>query len=125
MSRPCRGALIAQPNGTRHFAKRPRGECQCWDAPIGSGRIACPDVGSLARSTLLAGLDGVLDEDGTPDSDLIAKRARQLVEWKPGLAKGARVPRSSVGFGQGRRTPIDQGNGTTWGAVLRGRAAEG
>jgi hypothetical protein len=70
------------------------------------------------RVLFMPGLDGVLDDDGTPDPDLIAHRARQLVEWKPGLAKGARVP--TPNFGQGRRTPIDQGSGTTWGAVLRG-----
>ena len=55
----------------------------------------------------MPGLDGVLDDDGTPDPDLIAKRARQLVEWKPGLAKGARVP--TPNFGQGRRPFGDQG----------------
>jgi hypothetical protein len=48
----------------------------------------------------------------------IKDMARQLVDWKPGLAKGARVPTPS--FGQGRRTLADQGSGITWGGVLRG-----
>jgi hypothetical protein len=42
-----------------------------------------------------------------------------LVQWKPGLAKGARVP--TPAFGQGRRTPVEEGSGVTWGAVLGGQ----
>jgi hypothetical protein len=41
----------------------------------------------------------------------VDERAQQLIKWKPGLAKGAGVPTRS--FGQGRRTPVDQGSGVT------------
>lgn len=60
----------------------------------------------------------VLDEHGILDPDIITERARQLVEWKPGLAKGARVPRP--GFGQGSRRRVGDDGGATWGSVLRG-----
>jgi len=36
-----------------------------------------------------------------------------------GPAKGSRVHRR--GFGQGSWTPVDSGDGTDWGTVLRGR----
>ena len=64
-------------------------------------------------------LTELLDENGIPDPQKVGERAQQLVDWKPGLAKGARVPIGS--FGQGRRAAVDQVDGVTWGAVLRGR----
>jgi hypothetical protein len=60
----------------------------------------------------------VLDDDGLPGPEKVAERAQQLVEWKPGLAKGARVPSRS--FGQGRRMAVDQGSSVSWRSVLRG-----
>ena len=60
----------------------------------------------------------MLDDDGIPDPKIIAERAQQLMEWKPGLAKGARVPIAS--FGQGRRSRVGDDSGATWGSVLRG-----
>jgi hypothetical protein len=55
----------------------------------------------------MPGLDGVLDDDGRPDPDLIAKRARQLVSGSRAWRRARGVPRSN--FGQGRRTPIRPG----------------
>ncbi|MGY1692345.1 hypothetical protein [Geodermatophilus sp. SYSU D01105] len=85
------------------------------------------EVARIAGDTLEDGSDlmlfmpdlaDVLDDDGTPNPAKVAERAKQLVEWKPGLAKGARVP--TMSFGQGRRLAVDQGSGVTWGGVLRG-----
>ncbi len=80
----------------------------------------------IAGDTLENGWDLVLFmpdpadvlDDGIPDLEKIAERAEQLVEWKPGLWKGARVP--NRGFGQGRRTSVAQASSVIWGAVLRG-----
>lgn len=86
------------------------------------------DVARIASDTLddgsdlilfMADLAEVLDEESLPDPDKIAEAAQQLVDWKPGLAKGARVP--TPNFGQGRRPAADQGSGASWGSVLRGR----
>ena len=88
------------------------------------------EVARIASDTLEDGFDlivsmpgdysDMVDKNGAVDAERVTEYARQLVEWKPGLAKGARVPRSSVGFGQGRRMAVDSGSETTWGAVLRG-----
>ena len=48
----------------------------------------------------------MLDDDGIPDPKIIAERAQQLMEWKPGLAKGAganRELRSRAAFPRRRR----------------------
>jgi hypothetical protein len=60
----------------------------------------------------------LLDEDGEVDPERVAGAVAALAHSKPYLLK---PPPRTRGFGQGRRTPIDQGSGTTWGAVLRGR----
>ena len=60
----------------------------------------------------------MVDEYGAVDAEKVTEYAEELVKWKPGLAKGARVP--TPGFGQGRRAAVDQGDGVTWGALLRG-----
>jgi hypothetical protein len=59
------------------------------------------EVARVAGGTLEDGWDLVLfhpdltellDEAGHPDPEKIAERAQQLMKWKPGLAKSARVP---------------------------------
>ena len=90
--------------------------------------LVAREVARIASDTLEDGFDlivsmpgdysDMVDKNGAVDAERVTEYARQLVEWKPGLAKGARVP--TLGFGQGRRTAVDQGDGTTWGAVLRG-----
>jgi transaldolase len=87
------------------------------------------EVARIASDTLEDGFDlivfmpgdysDMVDKNGAVDAEKVTEYARQLVEWKPGLAKGARVP--TPGFGQGRRAAVDQGDGVTWGAVLRGQ----
>ena len=60
----------------------------------------------------------LLDEDGDDDRERVAEAVAALVDSKPYLLK---PPPPGPGFGQGRRTPVDQGGGATWGSVLRGR----
>ncbi|MGY1683917.1 hypothetical protein [Geodermatophilus sp. SYSU D01176] len=60
----------------------------------------------------------MVDKNGAVDAEKVTEYARELVRWKPGLARGARVPTAS--FGQDRRAAVDQGCGVTWGSVLRG-----
>jgi hypothetical protein len=90
------------------------------------------DVARIAAETLADGWDlltfapgvtDLLDEHGNPDYELITERAREVVAWKPGLARGVRVmPKGAApgGFGQGNRPSVDSGTTTTWGSVLRG-----
>jgi hypothetical protein len=61
----------------------------------------------------------LLDEDGEVDQQRVAEAVAALADSKPYLLKP--TPRSRSGFGQGRRTPVDSGSGTSWGEVLRGR----
>jgi FtsZ-interacting cell division protein YlmF len=91
--------------------------------------LVAREVARIASDTLEDGFDlivfmpgdysDMVDQYGAVDAERVTEYAQQLVQWKPGLAKGARVP--TPGFGQGRRTPADQGSGVTWGSVLRGR----
>jgi len=60
----------------------------------------------------------LVGEDGVADPAKVKAAAQELIASRPGLAKGARVPFPN--FGQGRRTPVDSGDGTDWGTVLRG-----
>jgi hypothetical protein len=61
----------------------------------------------------------LLDEDGEVDQQRVTEAVAALADSKPYMVKPSR--RSSTGFGQGRRTPVDNGSGTDWGQVLRGR----
>jgi FtsZ-interacting cell division protein YlmF len=91
--------------------------------------LVAREVARIASDTLEDGFDLVVfmpgdysdavDEHGAVDAEKVTEYARQLVQWKPGLARGARVPTPS--FGQGRRAAVDQGDRATWGSVLRGR----
>ncbi|SDY72876.1 hypothetical protein SAMN05660209_03594 [Geodermatophilus africanus] len=86
------------------------------------------EVARIASDTLEDGFDlivfmpgdynDMVDKNGAVDAEKVTEYAQQLVQWKPGLAKGARVP--TPGFGQGRRAAVDQGSGVTWSSVLRG-----
>jgi FtsZ-interacting cell division protein YlmF len=90
--------------------------------------LVAREVARIAADTLEDGFDlivfmpgdysDMVDQYGVVDAEKVTEYAQQLVEWKPGLAKGARVPIGS--FGQGRRAAVDQGDGVTWGTVLRG-----
>jgi hypothetical protein len=66
-----------------------------------------------------AGVDLVelMNEDGEVDPERVAEAVAALADSKPYLLK----PPRSYNFGQGKRTPVDSGTGTTWGSVLRGR----
>jgi hypothetical protein len=66
-----------------------------------------------------AGVDllELLNEDGEVDPERVAEAVAALTDSKPYLLK---PPRGS-NFGQGNRTPVDMGSGTTWGSVLSGR----
>jgi hypothetical protein len=59
----------------------------------------------------------LLDEDGEVDEQKVAEAVAAMGDSKPYLLK---PPRGS-NFGQGRRTPVDMGSGTTWGSVLSRR----
>jgi hypothetical protein len=86
------------------------------------------EVARIASDTLQDGFDlivfmpgncsDMVDEQGAVDAEKVTEYARELVRWKPGLAKGARVP--TPNFGQGRRARVGDDGGATWGAVLRG-----
>ncbi len=86
------------------------------------------EVARIAANTRQDGFDlivfmpgdysDMVDQHGAVDAEKVTEYARELVRWKPGLAKGARVP--TPGFGQGRRAAVDQGSGVTWSSVLRG-----
>ena len=90
--------------------------------------LVAREVARIASDTLEDGFDlivftpgdysDMVDQYGAVEAEKVAEYARRLVEWKLGLAKGARVP--THGFGQGRRAAVDQGSGVTWGALLRG-----
>ncbi len=90
--------------------------------------LVAREVARIASDTLEDGFDlivfmpgdysDMVDREGAVDAKKVTEYARELVRWKPGLAKGARVPTPS--FGQGRRAAVDQGDGVTWGGVLRG-----
>ncbi len=82
-------------------------------------RLAAEYLHGPGDLLLFRRLPDVLDEDGLVDLAKVRTVAAELIATRPGLAKGAAVP--SRGFGQGRRMPVDQGSGVTWGAVLRGR----
>ncbi len=60
----------------------------------------------------------MVDKYGAVDAEKVTEYAQQLVQWKPGLAKGARMPPSD--FGQGRRSRVGDDGEATWGSVLRG-----
>lgn len=75
------------------------------------------DPGDLWTGVDLAEL---LNEDGQVDPERVAEAVAALSDSKPHLIK---PPRRS-NFGQGNRTPVDMGTGTTWGSVLRGRAGD-
>jgi hypothetical protein len=60
----------------------------------------------------------LLDEDGEVDQQRVAEAVAALADSKPYMRKP--TPRRS-GFGQGSRTLVDSGSGTSWGEVLRGR----
>lgn len=66
-----------------------------------------------------AGVDlaELLNEDGDVDPERVAEAVAALADSKPYMLK---PPRGS-NFGQGNRTPVDLGSGTTWGSLLRGR----
>jgi hypothetical protein len=91
--------------------------------------LVAREVARIASDTLEDGFDlivfmpgdysDMVDKNGAVDAEKVTEYAQELVKWKPGLAKGARVPPSN--FGQGRRAAVDQDDGVTWGAVLRGQ----
>ncbi len=49
--------------------------------------------------------------------DRVAEAVAALADGKPYSLKPPRMP----GVGQGRRSPVDMGSGTSWGEVLQGR----
>lgn len=62
----------------------------------------------------------LLNEDGTIDTDAVTAKVAELLELRPGLAKGARVP---VGprypnFGQGAPATSGIGRGVSWAKAL-------
>jgi hypothetical protein len=59
----------------------------------------------------------LLDEDGEVDPERVAEAVAVLADSKPYLLR----PKRGSNFGQGRRTPVDTSDGTSWGMVLRGR----
>ena len=67
-----------------------------------------------------AGVDllELLNEDGEVDPERVAEAVAALADSKPYLLK----PSRGSNFGQGRRTPVDMGSGSTWGSVLRGQS---
>jgi hypothetical protein len=58
----------------------------------------------------------LLDADGEVDPQRVAKAVAALGDSRPYMVK----PPRGVNFGQGRRTLVDDGSGTSWGSVLRG-----
>jgi hypothetical protein len=79
-------------------------------------RLASPlhDPGDLWTSGVE--LVELLDEDGEVDPQRVAEAVAALADSKPYMLK----PPRRADFGQGRRTPVDDGSGTSWGEVLRG-----
>ncbi len=77
--------------------------------------LVAREVARIASETLEDGFDlivfmpgdysDMVDKNGAVDAEKVTEYAQQLVQWKPGLAKGARVPTPS--FGQGRRAAVD------------------
>jgi hypothetical protein len=92
-------------------------------------KLVAREVARIASDILEDGFDlivfmpgdysDMVDKNGAVDAEKVTEYAQELVRWKPGLAKGARVP--TPGFGQGRRAVVDQGDGVSWGQVMRGR----
>jgi hypothetical protein len=81
-------------------------------------RLAAEFLHDPGDLILFGRLPDVLDDDGMVDPKKVRAAAQELVAARPGLARGAQVPVST--FGQGRRTPVDSGNG-----VDRGKCCVG
>lgn len=65
-------------------------------------------------------LDAFLTEEGSVDTEAVAATVAMLLELRPGLANGARIP---VGpkyphWGQGAQTGASPGRSTSWAKVL-------
>jgi len=58
----------------------------------------------------------LLNGDGDVDPERVAEAVAALADSRPYLMR----PSRGSNFGQGNRTPVDMGSGTTWGSVLRG-----
>ncbi|NRI69921.1 hypothetical protein FEZ60_30910 [Rhodococcus sp. MS16] len=65
-------------------------------------------------------LTAFLHADGTIDTDAVTEKVAELLQLRPGLAKGARIPAGPKypNFGQGAPATSGHGRPTTWANAL-------